>query len=109
MAFFQRDILQGSLQWLVDSATIICGRAALCGVATRFGMEWTRDHVLDKVLGFKRSVFCKFCEYLECVFPAGRSAAVGTVACGSFVIIWSAAAQASVEWQPALGRSGQFS
>jgi hypothetical protein len=51
MAFFQRDILQRSLQWLVDSAAIIRGAAAhaICGVATRFGPEWTRDFVLDRV------------------------------------------------------------
>lgn len=51
MAFFQRDVLQRTLQWLVDPASIIRAAAAkaICGVAAHFGSEWTRDHVLGRV------------------------------------------------------------
>ena len=51
MGFFQQQMIQRSLAWLVDRTAVIRSTAAgvICEVAREFGPEWTKAHLLDEV------------------------------------------------------------
>lgn len=51
MGFFQQQMVQRALTWLVDRTAVIRSAAAgiICEVAKEFGNEWTKAHLLEEV------------------------------------------------------------
>lgn len=51
MGFFQQQMVQRALSWLVDRTSVIRTAAAgiICEVAKEFGPEWTKGHLVDEV------------------------------------------------------------
>lgn len=51
MGFFQQQMIQRALAWLVDRTAVIRSTAAgiICEVAREFGPEWTKGHLLEEV------------------------------------------------------------
>lgn len=49
--FFQREMVERVLGWLVDRTAIIrtAAAASICEVSKAFGPAWTKEHVLQKV------------------------------------------------------------
>ena len=80
IAFFQKELLTRTLAWLTDSAAIIrtTAASAMCEVANKFGEEWTRDHVLQRVrLTLPNTIvhcyltMCLFCQITEVIAGVG--------------------------------------
>jgi hypothetical protein len=71
MGFFQAQMVQRALAWLVDRTAVIRQTAAgiICAVAKEFGPEWTKAQLVDEVPPLPSIVLseCKHKEYCESV------------------------------------------